>query len=75
VRTVAAAENLRFTAGRGSCVIDDYRSRVGFHTYRELACIVAGHHSTNVFVGAALRSDWPALARVIERAAATLTER
>jgi hypothetical protein len=73
--TLAAAEGLRFSAARGSCVIDDYLSRVGSHPYRELACIVAGSRYTNVFVGAALVPDWPTLGPVIERAAAALIER
>jgi hypothetical protein len=75
VHAAAAAEGLRFAGARGSCVIDTYRSRVGFHTYRELACIIAGARFTDVFVGAALLSDWATLSPVIERAASTLIER
>jgi hypothetical protein len=48
VRWVAAAENLRLRDARGSCVIDDYLSRVGANAYRELACIVTGHRFTDV---------------------------
>jgi hypothetical protein len=74
-RIVAAAENLRFANARGSCVIDDYLSRVESHGYRELACIVTGSRDTNVFVGAALVRDWPSLGRVVERAASAFVER
>jgi hypothetical protein len=74
-RVVAAAENLRFGNARGSCVVDDYRSRVGSHAYREVACLVAGSHYTNVFIGATLARDWTTLGWVIERAASSLTER
>jgi hypothetical protein len=74
-RVVAAAENLRFAKARGSCVIDDYRSRVRFHEYREVACIVAGSRYTSVFVGATLVRDWTTLGPVIERAASSLAER
>jgi hypothetical protein len=74
LRVIAAAEGLRFGQARGSCVIDDYRSRVGSHPYREVACIVAGARHTSVFVGATLRPDWPRLEGVIERAAAALAE-
>jgi hypothetical protein len=74
-RLVAAAENLRFDNARGSCVIDDYLSRVGSHAYREVACIVAGRRYTNVFIGAALVGDWPTLAHIVERAASALVER
>jgi hypothetical protein len=75
VRVLAAAENLRFAEAHGSCVIDDYLSRVGSHPYREVACLVAGNHYTSVFVGAVLRSDWPTIGPVVERAGSALIER
>lgn len=75
VRVLAASENVRFAKARGSCVIDDYLSRVGSHAYRELACIVAGSRYTNVLVGATLSSDWPSLGREVERAASAFTDR
>ena len=74
-RALAAAEGLRFTHAHGSCVIDDYLSRVGSHPYREVACIVAGSRYTNVFIGATLVRDWPRLGPVIERAASAVAER
>ncbi|HEV3284058.1 MAG TPA: hypothetical protein VG010_07615 [Solirubrobacteraceae bacterium] len=74
VRLVASAENLSIAGARASCVIDDYLSRVGAHPYRELACILAGPRATNVFVGAALLSDWPTLGPVIDRSASALVE-
>ena len=74
-RIVAAVEGLRFAHSHGSCVIDDYLSRVGSHAYRELACMVAGSHYTDVFVGATLLADWPTLGPVIERSASVLAER
>jgi len=75
VRVRAAAENVRFDKARGSCVIDDYLSRVGSHAYREVACIVAGSRYTNVLVGATLLSDWPTFGHLVERAASAFTER
>jgi hypothetical protein len=75
VHELAAASGLHFRNARGSCVIDDYRSRVGSHPYRELACIVAGHSATSVFVGAALQQDWPAIGPLLERAASSFIER
>ncbi len=75
VRIMAAAEGLRFRNARGSCVIDDYLSKVGSHPYREIACIVSGHRHTDVFVGAALTFDWPTLAGTLERAASSLFQR
>jgi hypothetical protein len=75
VRERAAGEGLRFADATGSCVVDDYLSRVGSNPYTELACIVEGRRYTNVFVGAALSRDWPRLGPVIERAASALLER
>jgi hypothetical protein len=75
VRIIAAAEGLRFRDARGSCVIDDYLSKVGSHPYREIACIVSGHRHTDVFIGAALTFDWQTLAGTLERAAKSLLQR
>jgi hypothetical protein len=75
VQELAAAEGIGFTNARGSCVVDQYLSRVGAHRYRELACLVAGRAHTSVFVGAALVSDWRTLGSVVVRAAASLRER
>jgi hypothetical protein len=75
VRQVAAAEGLRFRNALGSCVIDDYLSKVGSHPYREIACIVRGHGHTNVFIGAALRRDWQVLGGILEGAASSLLQR
>ncbi len=75
VRVLVSSEGLRFAQAGGSCVIDEYLSRVGSHPYRELACIVSGKRFTNVFVGAALVSDWPTLGPVVERAASALIAR
>lgn len=74
VRQIAAAEGLPFHDARGSCVIDDYLSRVGGHAYREIACLVRGRHSTGVFIGAALTRDWPVLSGPLERAMAAFTQ-
>lgn len=75
VRLVAAAEGLRFRSAQGSCVIDDYLSKVGSHPYREIACLVTGHRNTDVFIGAALQHDWRTLAGTLERAASSLLQR
>ena len=75
VRALALAQRLRFRDAVGSCVTDDYRSRVGRHAYREVACLVAGRRSTEVFIGATLQRDWSALAPDIERAASSFVER
>lgn len=67
VKLVAAADNLMFRGGHGSCVIDDYRSSSG-HQYREIACIVAGTNATTVVVGAAPPQDWHSQSPALERA-------
>ena len=67
VKLVAAADNVMFRGGHGSCVIDDYRSSSG-HQYREIACIVAGTKATTVIVGAAPPQDWHSQSPAIERA-------
>jgi hypothetical protein len=75
VRALASSEHVAFADARGSCVVDDYISRVGSHRYRELACLVKGRHTTSVFVGATLLGEWPQLGPVVERSAAALLER
>jgi hypothetical protein len=75
VRQIAAAEGLRFRNARGSCVIDDYLSKIGGNPYREIACLVSGHRHTDVFIGAALKGDSPTLRASLERAASALLQR
>jgi hypothetical protein len=70
VRLIASARGLRFRSGRGSCVIDSYRtSRT---RYREIACLVAGAHTSSVVVGAAPAKTWAQQAETIELALASL---
>jgi hypothetical protein len=70
VRLIASAHRLRFRSGRGSCVIDSYRtSRT---RYREIACLVAGTRTSSVLVGAAPSKTWAQQAQTIERAIASL---
>ena len=71
VRLVAAGRNLEFRGGRGSCVVDDYSTTAT--RFREIACIVAGSHATNVVVAAAPVARWGAQAPLLERAVASFT--
>ena len=71
----AAAEGLGFRDARGSCVIDDYLSKVGSHAYREIACIVSGSRHADIFIGAALISHWRMLGGTVERAASSFLQR
>jgi hypothetical protein len=73
VRAVRA--EVPFQNATGSCVIDDYSSRVGANPYRELACLVRGRHSESVLVAAALRPDWERLSAELTRSAAALLVR
>lgn len=55
---VGAAGGLKFRGGPGSCVVDDYITRVRAHHYREIACFVRGTHTSSVLVAAAPAADW-----------------
>jgi hypothetical protein len=70
VRLVASAHGLVFRSGRGTCVIDSYRTSRA--RYREIACLVAGTRTSSVVVGAAPSTTWTQQAGTIERAIASL---
>jgi hypothetical protein len=72
VRLLAAATDLGFRSGVGSCVLDSYRTQSG-NRYREVACIVSGRSATTVIVGAAPPLRWEAEAPAIERAVNSFT--
>jgi hypothetical protein len=59
---------LFFRGGKGTCVLDDYRTRAENHHYREIACFVRGRRSASVLIAAALQSEWMRAARTLERA-------
>lgn len=67
VKMIASARGLKFRGGTGSCVQDSYSTTSGAH-YVEIACLVAGPHSTAVIVGAAPPASWTKQRAVIERA-------
>jgi hypothetical protein len=54
----AAAQGVQFRGGTGSCVIDDYLTRIGAHHYEEIACLVQGRTSASVIVAAAPAATW-----------------
>jgi hypothetical protein len=70
VRLIASAHGLVFSSGRGSCVIDSYRTPRT--RYREIACLVAGTRTSSVLVGAAPSKTWAQQVGTIERAIASL---
>jgi hypothetical protein len=55
---VAAAQDVKFRGGTGSCVIDNYRTRIGAHHFQEIACLVQGHTSASVIIAAAPTATW-----------------
>lgn len=64
----AHASGLRFVGGRGTCIIDDYVTRVAPNHYREIACLVQGHTAESVIVAAGLVNMWPTYGPKLERA-------
>ena len=66
VQVVAAAGGLRFRDGRGSCVIDRYRTPAT--SYQEIACLVRGPRTASVIVAAGLAARWAQDAPALERA-------
>ncbi len=57
-REDAVAVGVKFRGGTGSCVIDDYVTRIGGHHYQEIACLVQGRTSASVIVAASPASMW-----------------
>jgi hypothetical protein len=70
VRLIASAHDLRFRSGRGSCVMDSYRTSRA--RYREIACLVAGARTRSVVVAAAPSRSWAEQAGTLERAITSL---
>ena len=66
----AAATGVKFRGGTGSCVIDDYITRIGAHHYQEIACLVRGKTSASVIVAAALAAQWAVARPLLLRAVA-----
>ena len=66
----AAAEGVKFRGGTGSCVIDDYVTRIAGHHYQEIACLVQGRTSASVIVAAAPAARWARARPLLFRAVA-----
>jgi hypothetical protein len=69
-RLVAAGQRIGFRGGTGSCVIDNYVTRIGGHHYQEIACLVQGRTSASVIVGAAPAATWAQARPLLLRAVA-----
>jgi hypothetical protein len=72
---VSAAQGVRFRGGTGSCVIDDYVTRIGAHHYEEIACLAQGRTGASVVVAAAPASQWAKARPLLEQAVAAYTLR
>lgn len=66
----AAARGVRFRGGTGSCVIDDYLTKIGAHHFEEIACLVQGRASASVIVAAAPAASWAGARPLLLRAVA-----
>jgi hypothetical protein len=69
-REVAAAQDVKFRGGTGSCVIDTYVTRIGARHYQEIACLVQGQTSASVIVAAAPAATWAQASPLLLRAVA-----
>jgi hypothetical protein len=69
-RLDAATRSVRFRGGTGSCVVDDYVTKIGAHHYKELACLVQGQRGASVIVAAAPAERWAKAGPLLERAVA-----
>jgi hypothetical protein len=62
--------DVAFRGGYGSCVLDDYVTRIKSRHYEEIACYVEGAHGGSVVVAATLASLWPKERRLLEQVVA-----
>jgi hypothetical protein len=64
----SSAAGLAFRGGTGSCVADEYVTRIGAHHYREIACLVTGVRGGTVIVAATPAERWSAERGILEQA-------
>jgi hypothetical protein len=69
-REDAAAEGVKFRGGTGSCIIDDYITRIGGRHYQEIACLVQGRTSASVIIAASPATSWAEARPLLLRAVA-----
>ncbi len=69
-RLDATATGVAFRGGTGSCVVDDYVTKIGAYHYQEIACLVRGRASASVIVAAAPAAQWAQAGPLLERAIA-----
>jgi hypothetical protein len=71
----ASAEDVNFHGGTGSCIIDDYITRIGGRHYEEIACLVQGRTSASVIVAASPATMWTQARPLLLRAVAAYVVR
>lgn len=69
-RQDAAATGVAFRGGTGSCVMDDYITKIGVHHYQEIACLVQGRTGASVIIAAAPAAQWTRAGPLLEQAVA-----
>jgi hypothetical protein len=67
--------DVAFNGGFGSCIHDDYVTRIGSHHYAEIACYVEGPHGGSVVVASTFASLWQKEKRLLEQVIATYRAR
>lgn len=67
---VAAAQDVRFRGGTGSCVMDSYITRIHANHFQEIACLVQGSSAASVIVAAAPAAHWAQARPLLLRAVA-----
>jgi len=70
---VSAAQGVRFRGGTGSCVMDQYTTKIHSNHFQEIACLVAGHHGASVIVAAAPAAQWAQASPLLFRSVAAAT--
>jgi hypothetical protein len=69
-REDTAAQFVRTGTALRSCVVDDYRTRVGSHDFHEIACLVLQHSAGSVIVATTPSGDPAHVWGVLQRAVA-----
>jgi hypothetical protein len=72
---VAAAQDVRFRGGTGSCVMDSYVTRIHANHFQEIACLVQGSAASSVIVAAAPAAHWAQARPLLLRAVAAYQAR
>lgn len=67
---VAAAQDVRFHGGTGSCVMDSYITKIHANHFQEIACLVQGSSAASVIVAAAPAAHWAQARPLLLRAVA-----